>query len=326
MMSDCPRPITAPVVVVGGVVGTRKSNSTNLDDNLFFSTFGSHSNNIAASTSERGVGQQRPSVARATTAPVVGSRLSSSSSDGGGVVGDAQNVRVVARVRPPSARELAEQQRGGGGNNYCRPDAIVADVGRNAVRVVSGDPPSSDADAAHGDDGRRFEFDAVLGPTSTQAQVYDSTCGDMISSSIFRGYNATILAYGQTGSGKTFTMGTDGSGGGGGGGAAGGGSTAIPENSGVIARAVHDLFQIKESLPNGAERVKVTMSYLEIYNEQAIDLLNDDPASASATLQVRDSKIDGVIVPNLKHFPVSSGSSLQSGISWTKPQNKSIKI
>jgi hypothetical protein len=41
-------------------------------------------------------------------------------------------------------------------------------------------------------------------------------------------------------------------------------------------------------------------------NEQAIDLLNDDPASANATLQVRDSKADGVIIPNLKHFPVSS--------------------
>jgi len=75
----------------------------------------------------------------------------------------------------------------------------------------------------------------------------------------------------------------------------------------VIARAVYDLFQTKEnSVPNGSERVKVTMSYLEIYNEQAIDLLNDDPASANATLQVRDSKTEGVVIPNLKHFPVSS--------------------
>jgi hypothetical protein len=41
-------------------------------------------------------------------------------------------------------------------------------------------------------------------------------------------------------------------------------------------------------------------------NEQAIDLLNDDPASANATLQVRDSKADGVIIPNLKHFSVAS--------------------
>lgn len=284
MSDDCSRPITAPIVVVGDVGGSRKSN--NLDDNLFFSTFGSH---IAASAR----GDQRPSaVARATTAPVVGSHLSSSniSSISGVGFGEAQNVRVVARVRPLSTKELAEA------NNS---DSIIADVERTTIRVV-GDS-SSNTDLPSGDK-RKFEFDAVFGPRSTQEQVYNETCGDMISTSIFRGYNATILAYGQTGSGKTFTMGTDGSGGAG---ATKGGSTDIPESSGVIARAVHDLFQMKESLPNGAERVKVTMSYLEIYNEQAIDLLNDDPASINATLQVRDSKIDGVIIPNLKHFPVS---------------------
>ena len=61
------------------------------------------------------------------------------------------------------------------------------------------------------------------------------------------------------------TMGTDGS------------STGLLDSStvkppsqseGIIARAVHDLFQTKNSLSNGSERVKVTMSYLEIYNEQ----------------------------------------------------------
>ena len=275
MMSDCSRPITAPVVAATGGVG-------GLNDNLFFSTFGSH---IAAST--RGGEQRSSAVARATTAPVVGSHCSSSNSSriNGGGFGEVQNVRVVARVRPLSTKELSER------NNS---NSIIADVERTTIRVV-GDS-SCDTDVPSGNK-RKFEFDAVFGPSSTQSQVYDGTCGDMISTSIFRGYNATILAYGQTGSGKTFTMGTDGSG--------GGGATAITESSGVIARAVHDLFQMKESLPNGAERVKVTMSYLEIYNEQAIDLLNDDPASANATLQVRDSKIDGVIIPNLKHFPVS---------------------
>ena len=121
-----------------------------------------------------------------------------------------------------------------------------------------------------GGDKRKFEFDAVFDPSSTQAEVYEKSCGDMISSSIYRGYNATILAYGQTGSGKTFTMGTDGS------------SSTVPGSTtshtsgeegimkppspseGVIARAVYDLFQTKNSLPNGRERVKVTMSYLEI--------------------------------------------------------------
>ena len=97
----------------------------------------------------------------------------------------------------------------------------------------------------------------------------------------------------------------------------------LHENEGVIARAVHDLFQAKSSLESSSTsgvggdsnneegKVKVTMSYLEIYNEQAIDLLNDDPNSTNTTLQVRDSKTDGVIIPNLKHFNVTSPSDVR---------------
>lgn len=90
----------------------------------------------------------------------------------------------------------------------------------------------------------------------------------------------------------------------------GGNTTAGPPspNDGVIARAVHDLFQIRQALPSGPERVKVEMSYLEIYNEQAIDLLSDDPSTT--TLQVRDSKTEGVVVQNLKSFEVSSPSDV----------------
>jgi len=151
--------------------------------------------------------------------------------------------------------------------------------------------------------------------------VYQTTCGDMISKSIFRGFNATILAYGQTGSGKTYTMGTDYSSCGDDSGkpiaassnknnkSTSSSSLAPPAKSeGVIGRAVHDLFSTRNSLPNGRNRVKVEMSYLEIYNEQAIDLLSDDhhtDASASL-LQVRDSKSEGVVVQNLNSFNVSS--------------------
>lgn len=57
---------------------------------------------------------------------------------------------------------------------------------------------------------------------------------------------------------------------------------------------------------SNAQHIYSSQLYHWNSNEQAIDLLNDDPASANATLQVRDSKADGVIIPNLKHFPVSS--------------------
>ena len=251
--------------------------------------------------------QQQKRKARAATAPTKSNkheyssnnRASTASSSSRSNVDDASssslNVRVVVRMRPLSSKEKREQAS----------ESIVAKVQSSSIAVTD-----------NLQDGRMFEFDAVFPPNSSQEQVYRKTCGDMISKSIFKGFNATILAYGQTGSGKTYTMGTNYS-------AAGDGSAVTvfnknvkstvlappAESEGVIGRAVHDLFSTRNSLPNGRDRVKVEMSYLEIYNEQAIDLLSDDPTDASL-LQVRDSKSDGVVVQNLKSFIVSSPSEV----------------
>ncbi|KAK1733323.1 kinesin family protein [Skeletonema marinoi] len=214
----------------------------------------------------------------------------------------ASNVRVVARLRPLSTKERNEHST----------ESIRANVHSSSIAV-----PDHHNDTGNNNNTRKFEFDAVFPPNSSQEQVYQTTCGDMISKSIFRGFNATILAYGQTGSGKTYTMGTDYSSSDSGKPIAAASSNnnssssslAPPAKSeGVIGRAVHDLFSTRNSLPNGRNRVKVEMSYLEIYNEQAIDLLSDDhPTDASAsTLQVRDSKSEGVVVQNLNSFIVSS--------------------
>ncbi|KAF0300746.1 Chromosome-associated kinesin KIF4A [Amphibalanus amphitrite] len=72
-------------------------------------------------------------------------------------------------------------------------------------------------------------------------------------------YNVTILAYGQTGSGKTYTMGTVYS-----------SETGMTDETGVIPRAMTDLFaQISER--SDCEFV-VRVSFLEIYKEQLFDL------------------------------------------------------
>ena len=86
--------------------------------------------------------------------------------------------------------------------------------------------------------------------------------------------------------------------------------TPPSKSEGVIGRAVYDLFATRNTLPNGHNRVKIEMSFLEIYNEQAIDLLSDDTTNnshSSGDLQVRDSKSEGgVIVQNLKSYVVTS--------------------
>jgi kinesin family protein 6/9 len=73
-----------------------------------------------------------------------------------------------------------------------------------------------------------------------------------------KGYNNTVFCYGQTGSGKTFTM---------------CGSKAWKER-GLIPRIIVDLFkQIKSSTDYIYD---IYVSYLEIYNENAYDLLDNE--------------------------------------------------
>lgn len=61
-------------------------------------------------------------------------------------------------------------------------------------------------------------------------------------------------------------------------------------------------------MDNGAQRVKVEMSYLEIYNEEAKDLLTDDPNPPD--LHIRENKTEGVVVQNLSRHIVSSRKNI----------------
>ncbi|CAN0242469.1 unnamed protein product, partial [Ectocarpus sp. 4 AP-2014] len=110
-------------------------------------------------------------------------------------------------------------------------------------------------------------FDAVLPHTTTQEEVYQ-VAGPKLIQNLLQGFNATMIAYGQTGSGKTFTM--EGSG----------------QEPGVIPRLCKGLFEAIRAL--GTEKdVTVVASYVEIYNENVVDLLTDPPARNTADSPVK---------------------------------------
>merc|ERR1712166_297431 len=143
------------------------------------------------------------------------------------------NLRVYCRMRPLNARESEDQ----GGQNFL----LIND---NADELTINERN------AKGVGKRKFEFDQVLGPQSTQEHVY-STVAPLISS-VLDGYNVCIFAYGQTGSGKTFTM------------------EGTPEMPGISRRAVTDIFgQLVER--QDEEEVSVRLSMLEVYNEEIKD-------------------------------------------------------
>ena len=68
---------------------------------------------------------------------------------------------------------------------------------------------------------------------------------------LFSGYNVTILAYGQTGSGKTHSMGT-----------ADFTYSSVQESSGIIPRAITDIFSSMSKYSDIKFGVKV--SFLEV--------------------------------------------------------------
>lgn len=74
------------------------------------------------------------------------------------------------------------------------------------------------------------------------------------------GFNGCIFSYGQTGSGKTWSM------------------MGCPEDPGITKRCVDDIFlHIELEKKRNAEiQFTLKVSYLEVYNEEINDLLNDD--------------------------------------------------
>jgi hypothetical protein len=206
--------------------------------------------------------------------------------------GKSNTVRVVARIRP-----LAGYEKENGSRQVISalPSSSTTVSGLDAA---AGGPTTEtemlQVDFPGLEDGKRwYELDAVFDGNSTQRDVYvKSGAQNSVCEVLFQGYNCTILAYGQTGSGKTFTMGT-----------AGGGTLSdAADTDGVIPRACFDLFESIETKCDG--NAQVTLSYLEIYNEEIRDLMS--PTDCSSQLRIRETLHGEVYVSGLESRSVAN--------------------
>jgi kinesin family protein 4/21/27 len=151
-----------------------------------------------------------------------------------------------------------------------------------------------------------FAFDQVLPPEATQYELYNATASPLISRFV-EGFNCTILAYGQTSSGKTYSMtGVD--------------LDADPTDPyngmGIIPRAISTIFSRAVELKRergSAWQWSVKASFIEIYNEDLIDLLAVDDASGSRReVQIREEKDGTIIWTGLREIPVRSAADVMS--------------
>ncbi|KAH9406104.1 Kinesin-like protein kif21b [Tyrophagus putrescentiae] len=187
------------------------------------------------------------------------------------------NVSVAVRIRPKLQKEVIDMC------NIC-------------TRVTPGEPQ-----IWLGHD-KAFTFDHVFDCDAKQGEIYEN-CVENLVDGCFDGYNATVLAYGQTGSGKTYSMGT-------------GFDVSCPDDQlGIIPRAVRHLFaginrRKEEARQNDLPlpEFSVTAQFIEIYNEELIDLLCEKSKKGGGAngIRIQEDLKRGIILTGVKNKPVSS--------------------
>ncbi|XP_044735415.1 kinesin-like protein KIF12 [Chrysoperla carnea] len=183
------------------------------------------------------------------------------------------NINVVVRVRP-----LNEKEKKG---NY---DTVVEFPG-NGQLLCENIPVGPNTNQKS----KLFSYNVVFEPGATQEDVLEYSGIKRLIEMSVEGFSCTAFCYGQTGSGKTHTL------------------TGPPglierhrnhysEDHGLVFRSFMYLFKLIQAKTEFHFTMKA--SFLEIYNEKVIDLLN--PGSARKPLAVRWSKkLRGFFVENL---------------------------
>ncbi|KDO62189.1 hypothetical protein CISIN_1g001229mg [Citrus sinensis] len=178
------------------------------------------------------------------------------------------SVKVVVRIRPANDLERDSNQ---------------------TVKKVSSDS------LAVGE--RKFAFDSVLDSNSNQEDIFQVVGLPLVKNAL-AGYNVSLLSYGQTGSGKTYTM--------------WGPPSAMVEDpsprskEGIVPRIFQKLFseiQREQENSDGKQiNYQCRCSFLEIYNEQIGDLLDQ----TQRNLEIKDDPKHGFYVENLTEEYVTS--------------------
>ncbi|GAB2263940.1 hypothetical protein Droror1_Dr00026074 [Drosera rotundifolia] len=184
-------------------------------------------------------------------------------------LGSVSRVRVVVRVRPFLARQIASEK--GGQPVSCVSVLDSEAKAGNEVVVCMRDQETRRSDC--------YMLDGFFGPEETNIpEIFAKEVMPLIHG-IFRGCNGTVFAYGATGSGKTYTMqGTD-------------------ENPGLMPLAMCTILSMCETTVFTAK-----VSYYEVYMDKCHDLLELKPNE----IAVFDDEEGRVHLKGLSEVPVSS--------------------
>ena len=140
---------------------------------------------------------------------------------------------------------------------------------------------------------KQYCFNKIFTEKEKNNDVFDIAIKPTINN-VINGYNSTTLAYGVTGTGKTHTI---------------FGDLALSNGEdGVSIKACEYLFKkLNSDFFDNDYQIKV--SYIEIYNENVIDLLNNENENNS--LMIIEDPTKGVYVHNVKEFIINNSNDLR---------------
>lgn len=185
----------------------------------------------------------------------------------------AAAVQVAVRIRPDSVNDPAQTV-----SRFARP--AVEATSPTSLILEPSVLPTGMREARY-----TFHFDCVHDADVGQLQLYSTSVAPLVSR-FLDGFNTTIFAYGQTSSGKSYSMGTSEA------------SERIDMNTslenldmhvGILPRAAHQIFQSIHSTHEDGEECTVSVSFLELYNEDLIDLLSGSMCERNC-VQIRETR------------------------------------
>lgn len=128
-------------------------------------------------------------------------------------------------------------------------------------------------------------FDVESSKYADQQKVFNDL-GRSVLDNAWKGFNASLFAYGQTGSGKSYSV------------------FGYGNNKGIVPMLADALFQDIEKKKGTGTTFEMTFSMLEIYNEDARDLLVSD--GKKSALKIRQHPKRGFYGRMIASFIIST--------------------
>ena len=174
------------------------------------------------------------------------------------------NLRVMCRVRPFLPSEKV--------NKKSQMETMI--INNDSISIFQENKQE-----------KNFEYDYIFDTKSTQKDVYEEVT--LLIQSMVQGNNICIIAYGQTCTGKTYTI-----------------QGPNSKNPGIVPRAARELFLILNnfSKSNYFESIRLSLTIIEIYNEQIYNLLEE----STPNLNMYEDASGNLVIPDLNPISINS--------------------